>query len=233
MNIFTRGLFLCTLASPAAIQAQDNSRIEVLKQEIREIALQNLGNRDNLEETRAMLNPLVDELAGYHTPLSAEEDLPSLEGAWKEIYSDDVEPEPPGFKTDRDSTYQVITREGYFYNLANLKGVITVLGVLRGQYKPAGDFLNIEFTKVAIRPSALSDKENLVDLAQRIETRKAFTIVPPGNNKAPRGPVGAQGNIRNIYIDADFRVATGSNFADGVEDLYVLDKVTTPVRYAQ
>jgi hypothetical protein len=95
MNIFTRGLLLCALASPAAIQAQDNSRIEILKQGIRDIALQNLGNRDNLKETRAMLNPLVDELSGYHTPLSAEQDLPSLEGAWKEIYSDDVEPEPP------------------------------------------------------------------------------------------------------------------------------------------
>jgi hypothetical protein len=233
MNVFTRGLLLCALASPAAIQAQDNSRIEILKQGIRDIALQNLGNRDNLKETRAMLNPLVDELSGYHTPLSAEQDLPSLEGAWKEIYSDDVEPEPPGFRTDRDSTYQVITRNGYFYNLANLKGVITVLGVLRGQYKPAGDFLNIEFTRVAIRPNALSDKENLADLAQRIETGKAFTVVPPGNNRAPRGPVGAQGNIRNIYIDSDFRVATGSNIADGVQDLYVLDKVTTPVRYAE
>ena len=107
------------------------------------------------------------------------------------------------------------------------------MGVLRGQYKPAGDFLNIEFTRVAIRPNALSDKENLADLAQRIETGKAFTVVPPGNNRAPRGPVGAQGNIRNIYIDSDFRVATGSNIADGVQDLYVLDKVTTPVRYAE
>lgn len=232
MNLFVRGIVLAALTSSAAAHAETFSRAETLKNEIRAIALSNLGNRDNLEETRALLNPLVEELAGYHAPLSAEADLPSLEGAWKEIYSDDVEPEPPGFKTDRDSTYQVITRDGYFYNLANLKGAITVLGVLRGQYKPVGDFLEIEFTRVAIRPNALSEKEDLSELAKRIEAGKVFTIVPPGNNRAPKGPVGAQGNIRNIYIDADFRVATGSNFADGVQDLYVLDKVNNPIRYA-
>ena len=209
----------------------DEARIALLKSQIRETAKENLGNRKNLANTRAQLQPRVDELSGYFSTPEAANDIPLLQGAWKEIFSDDVEPEPPGFSTDRDATYQVITPDGYFYNLANLKGIVTVLGVLRGQYQPAGDFLNIEFTKVTVRPSGLKNNEDLYGTAEKLEAGDVFTITPPGNNRAPNGPVGAKGNIKNLYIDSDFRVATGSNFADGKYDLYVLDKVTTPVRY--
>jgi hypothetical protein len=206
-------------------------RIAEIKSEIRKIALENLGRRDNLAETRSQLEPLVQEISQFHSPAAAQDDVALLEGAWKELFSDDVEPEPPGFRTDRDSVYQVITTQGYFYNLANLKGPISVLGILRGAYTPAEDYLNIEFTKVSIRPQALRENENLVELVSQIEPGSTFTVVPPGNNKAPNGPVGAKGNIRNLYIDGDFRVATGSNFADGKMDIYILDKVTKPVRY--
>lgn len=223
---------VAVLAFSSVAHAQDAARVATLKEEIRTIARENLGRRDNLAETRARLEPLVQELAALHKPATAQDDLPVLAGAWKEIFSDDVEPEPPGFSTDRDATYQVVTDQGYFYNLSNLKGPITVLGVLRGKYEPASDFLNIEFTRVAIRPKALGENENLVELVDRLESGRAFTIVPPGNNKAPNGPVGAKGNIKNLYIDSDFRLATGSNFADGKFDLYVLDRVDTPVRYA-
>jgi len=221
------------LSIPSVGFAQDAASVETLKEEIRSISRETLGRRDNLAETRARLEPLVRQLSKFHAPASAEADLPLLEGAWKEIFSDDVEPEPPGFSTDRDAVYQVITSEGYFYNLANLKGFVSVLGSLRGKYEPAGDFLNIEFTRVSIRPRALGENESLTGLVAGLESGSVFTIVPPGGNRAPNGPVGAKGNIKNLYIDQDFRVATGSNFADGKLDLYVLDKVTTPVRYAQ
>jgi PAP_fibrillin len=184
-------------------------------------------------ETRARIEPLAKELAALHAPANAQADLPALEGAWKEIFSDDVEPEPPGFSTDRDGVYQVITTQGYFYNFGNLKGPgpLRLLGVLRGKYTPEADFLNIEFTKVSIRPNALREGEILTDVVEKIEAGSTFTFVPPGGNRAPNGPVGANGNIKNLYIDEDFRIATGSNFADGKYDIYVLDKVTTPVTY--
>jgi hypothetical protein len=211
----------------------DVARVAEIKAEIRAIALENLGRRDNLAETRALLEPLVAELSQFHAPESAEADLPALEGAWKEIFSDDVEPEPPGFSTDRDSVYQVISSKGYFYNLADLKGPgpLKLLGVLRGKYTPSKDFLNIEFTKVSIRASSLRADESLTRLAERLEAGSVFTVTPPGDSRAPNGPVGAKGNIKNLYIDADFRVATGSNFADGKYDFYVLDKVANPVNY--
>jgi hypothetical protein len=208
-------------------------RIAELKQQMRSIAIENLGRRDNLADSRSQLEPLATELATFTTAKLAEDDLPALVGAWKEIFSDDVEPEPPGFKTDRDGTYQIITDKGYFYNFGELKGPgpLRFLGVLRGVYSPAEEFLNIEFTKVSVRLSGLKATENLTELVTKIESGKEFTIVPPGSNKFPKGPVGAKGNIRNLYIDSDFRVATGSNFADGKYDLYVLDKVTKPIRY--
>ena len=206
-------------------------RIAELKKEIRSIAIENIGKKELRTQLREQLQPLVDELGAFHTPANAEADLPLLEGAWKEIFSDDVEPEPPGFGTDRDSVYQVVTKDGYFYNLSNLKGIITVAGVLRGEYKPAGDFLNIKFTKVSVRLQKLDSKTELFPFVQDLESGKLGSIVPPGNNKAPNGPVGAEGNIRNIYIDQDFRIATGENFADGIKDLFVLDKVTNAIEY--
>ena len=232
MNIKTIALGLAATAFSTAALA-DDARIAELKAQVRAISLQNLGNRDNLSATRATLEPLVQELAKFHSPASAEADLGLTAGAWKEIFSDDVEPEPPGFKTDRDGVYQVITSEGYFYNFGNLNGPgpLKLLGVLRGVYTPTADFLNIEFTKVTIRPRPLREGEILTDLVEKLEAGDVFTISPPGDNKFPKGPVGAKGNIKNLFIDGDFRVATGSNFADGKFDMYVLDKVTTPVQY--
>jgi hypothetical protein len=209
-----------------------SEEIDSLKAEIRKFSKENLGNRDNLPALRAQLEPKAQELAKFYKSPGLDAELPALVGSWKEIFSDDVEPEPPGFSTDRDSTYQVITDKGYFYNLANLKGFVTVLGVLRGEYKKAeNNFLNIEFTKVSVRPSGLNTNENLSELVSKIEDGSVFTITPPGSNQAPKGPVGAKGNIKNIYLDSDFRVAVGSNLADGKMDLYILDKVTTPVNY--
>ncbi|MCA2962097.1 MAG: hypothetical protein IOD12_17735 [Silvanigrellales bacterium] len=221
------------LANAGTAHADDSARIAELKAQIRSIAIENLGRRDNLPETRALLEPLALELAKFHTPADAAADLPALEGAWKEIFSDDVEPEPPGFSTVRDEVYQVITTNGYFYNFGNLAGPgpLKVLGLLRGEYAPTEDFLNIEFTKVSIRPRPLKSGEVLMDVVEKLESGDMFTITPPGNNRAPKGPVGAKGNIKNLFIDGDFRVATGSNFADGKFDLYVLDKVTTPISY--
>lgn len=221
------------LSGAHSAHADDASRIAELKAQIRAIAIENLGRRDNLAETRAIIEPLALELAKFHAPADAASDLPALEGAWKELFSDDVEPEPPGFSTVRDDVYQVITSKGYFYNFGNLDGPgpLKVLGVLRGQYTPVDDFLNIEFTKVSIRPRPLKEGEILMDVVEKLESGSMFSLVPPGDNKAPKGPVGAKGNIKNLFIDGDFRVATGSNFADGKYDLYVLDKVTTPISY--
>ena len=219
---------ICSLSSIAFSYAP---RVEELKQEIRKIASENIGNVGAISETRAKLQPLADELGQYHSPASAADDIQLLEGAWKQVFSDDREPQPPGFKTDLDTVYQVITKDGYFYNLCDLKGFITVSGILRGEYKPVGDFLNIEFTKVSVKLGGLSETAELNSFVRDIEAGRVKTIVPPGSNQAPKGPVGARGNIRNIYIDEDFRVATGQNFADGKVDLYVLDKVNFPTRY--
>jgi hypothetical protein len=221
-----------SFAQETSPQILNEQRISQLKSELRKIATDNINNRDNLAGVRAQIEPMALELASFYTSPGLDAELPVLAGAWKEIFSDDVEPEPPGFSTERDQTFQVVTDQGYFYNLANLKGFVTVLGVLRGKYEKAEDnFLNIEFTKVSVRPTGLKSSENLIELTSEIEAGNVFTIVPPGGNKAPNGPVGAKGNSKNLFLDADFRVATGSNFADGKMDLFLLDKVTTPVRY--
>jgi len=221
---------VCT--SAFADDVSDAARIAELKASLRSIARENLGRRDNLPETRAKLDPLVNELAAFHKPADATADLPALVGAWKEIFSDDVEPERPGLKNDRDTVYQVITDRGVFYNFSDLTaGPLSVLGVLRGVYTPAADFLNIEFTKVSFRPFALRNNDNLVSLVDNLEEGRVFTLTPPGDSRFPNGPVGAKGNIKALYLDGDFRVATGSNFADGKFDLYLLDRVTTPIRY--
>lgn len=207
---------------------------ESIKSEIMEIALENFDRRDNLAETRKQLEPLVNQLieVSNYQAAPAVEELAITSGAWKEIFSDDIEPDPPGFTTDRDGVYQIVTPDGYFYNLGELRGPFGVraVGILRGEYEDAGEFLNIEFTDVSVRLGRIDRVGNLVDFIEGIESGSIRTLPTPGDNRVPNGPVGARGEIKNLYIDDTMRIATGQNFADGTMDLYVLIRVDQPTR---
>lgn len=218
-SAFMGSMVFCQTSVMAA-----SDRISELKEKILEIALENNKNRDNLKEIRASLDPLVQELGEYHNPVTAEDDLAALSGVWQELWSDDIEPEPPLFSVDRSKTYQIVTDQGYFYNVSQLNGALGVKfsAYLRGKYDIADDYLAIEFTNVGAQLGGLSDSGQLEQKIQDIETGEEGLIDMTGQSQFPNGPIGAKGFIRNIYIDADFRVATGYNAADNIQDLFVL-----------
>lgn len=220
-------------ANAAASEVGSQERLAELKDQILEIAIANGDNRDNLVEVRAQLDPLVAELDAYQAEVQATEELDVLVGSWKEVWADDIEPQRPGFETDRDGVYQVITADGYFYNIGELDGPLgfTATGYLRGEYSDAGINLAIEFTDLGILFGGIDRVENLRDQIDAIESGEKNLIPTPGNPTFPNGPIGATGVIRNLYIDDEIRIATGSNDADGVQDLYVLTRVVGPVRY--
>ena len=224
---------LAICGSAFAQDAGTQERLNDLKTKILEIAIENGDNRNNLVEIRRELEPLVAEISEFQPTVDATEELDQLVGSWKEVWSDDIEPEPPGFTTDRDGVYQVISSEGYFYNIGELDGPLgfTATGYLRGVYRDAGINLAIEFTDVGVQLRGVDRVGSLVQKVEDIESGASNLLPIPGNATAPNGPIGATGLLRNLYIDDEIRIATGSNDADGVQDLYVLTRVVGPVRY--
>ena len=222
-------LFLFFLFS-AAVNAQltKNQLID----EIVDIANQNMNRLDNFKEVRRELDPLVNELQKYQD-LSAEESLERKIGSWKQLWTDDADDLRANnfFQTvDRDQTYQIVFEGGVFYNLTVIRTPLGRLsGFLRGVYSPDSidqKTLNLEFTKLSLRRRGLSrDGGELSTLTQDLEDGVIGSFgLPFGTDRFPRGPVGAKGTIRTIYIDDFLRIDIGQNKADGVEDLFVLIK---------
>ena len=200
--------------------------------EIVDIANQNMNRLDNFKEVRRELDPLVNELQKYQD-LSAEESLERKIGSWKQLWTDDADDLRANnfFQTvDRDQTYQIVFEGGVFYNLTVIRTPFGRLsGFLRGVYSSDSidqKTLNLEFTKLSLRRRGLSrDGGELSTLTQDLEDGVIGSFgLPFGTDRFPRGPVGAKGTIRTIYIDNFLRIDIGQNKADGVEDLFVLIK---------
>jgi hypothetical protein len=215
----------------APVARADSARAAQLKEQILEISTTNNGRRDNLQQVRRALDPLVTELAGLRQQVTAEQDLQATVGAWKEVWSDDTQADPPSFSTDRDAVYQVITPDGYFYNISELVGFLgfRVTGLLRGVYQAREDRLEIEFTNVGIQLNSLG-RTDLYEFVQAVESGRESYVVPPGDLQAPNGPIGARGQLKNLYVDEQIRIAQGQNNADGVVDLYVMVRASAPFR---
>ena len=212
-----------SLSSPSLWAA--TSRVEILKEQIIEVARSYAGQDDKLVEARQTLDPLVKKLASYNQATTAAEQLPELVGAWKEIWSDEREPTPPGFSIDRSQVYQVIDANGFFYNFADTttpfgQGV----GILRGIYAPReGVALNIEFTASKFRVGPLAPGADLTALVADVESEVPSASSPD----KPNGPVGVKGILENVYVDKDFRVSIEKDPELNVRALFVLEK--TPV----
>lgn len=201
--------------------------------EILKIANQNINRLDNFKEIRAELNPLVNQLQKFQD-LSADESLERKIGSWKQLWTDDADDLRANnfFQTvDRDQTYQIVFEGGVFYNLTVIRTPFGRLsGFLRGVYSPDSidqKTLNLEFTKLSLRRRGLSrEGDQLLTLTQDLEDGLIGSFgLPFGTDRFPRGPVGAKGTIKTVYIDEYLRIDIGQNKADGVDDLFVLIKI--------
>lgn len=220
------GMFLALLSSVALASGTE----EVLEK-IVNIAKVNTERIDNFSEVRKEIQPLIDELKNKIPQRPLAEDLELKKGTWKQIWTDDADDlrANNAFQSaNRDRTFQVVFDGGIFYNISEIKTVLGVFtGFLRGTYNAAanGNSIDIEFTKIGLARGTVGNFESIFGRATNVESGSDRLISLPGEQRYPRGPVGAQGNIRTIYIDNDYRIDEGFNKADGVVDLFVLERI--------
>lgn len=222
-----------TTLSPAELAAT--------KAKVRAIANANMTRTDNVEAVRAQLDPLVAKLAAHFgdRPVSAK--LPLVEGAWRQLWTDFPYPMAPFLTMDSTQVYQVVTSDGYYYNLGDNRafGLFGLTGVLRGAYVANGNKLNIQFTNSGFRFGRLAKGEDLFALATGLESGDRSYLSLPGGGKAPNGPVGISGTLETLYVDADLRIERGTqnDFSDGNvtrpgvgPKFFILDRVSTPAK---
>ncbi len=226
---------LSTQLSPAELAAT--------KAALRAVANANMTRSDNFAAVRAQVDPIVDKLARHFGTRPATDKVPLVAGAWRQLWSDYPYPMSRLLKMDPRQVYQVVSDDGHYWNIGDQRalGIFGMTGVLRGQYEPNGTKLNIEFTDVGYRFGRVSRKENLVSLADGLESGERFYLPIPGGGQAPRGPVGIRGTLETLYVDKDLRIERGTQegFVDAsgrvlVEGygpkLFILDRVTIPVK---
>ncbi|MDB2447262.1 PAP/fibrillin family protein [bacterium] len=202
----------------------DNAKNNILK-----ITSENALKIDNFQVVREQLSIEIEKLIA-NTPVNSSS-LSDKLGVWKQLWTDDLDDLRANNafqKTDKLRTYQVVFDNGIFYNLTEVKTLFgRFSGFLRGVYEVNGDDLQLEFTKIRLKRGNLGEENELKYLTRDFEIGKVKNTfkIPFASDKYPNGPVGAKGTIRTIYIDKDLRIDIGSNDADGVEDLFILQKI--------
>jgi hypothetical protein len=214
-------------------------RIEELKQEIFEIASANTTNQSNLAQIRAELDPLVDELALYFQNNRPENEAELTQGAWQNVWLDDADiGRGPGFiKLEFDQIYQVVEAD-YYYNVSNNKlsffgGLLEfpIYAFLRGNYDlidvadettnglPRRNVIDLEFADNKFRFGSIPEDRPLAEIVDEVANSEILVGPIPG-------PAGITGELWNLYIDDDLRIAAGIQTGDeSTTDLYVTRRV--------
>jgi hypothetical protein len=246
-------LFFSSACAPNAADDEENldtaesdlsvSQRTRLKAEIRAISRANQTRTDNAAEVRAQLEPLVKQLERGFIGRSAARKKGVVVGTWYQLWSD--LPIMSSFfnSTDLSQIYQVVTADGYYYNLSDGRsfGLLPTTGVLRGAYKPEGNLFRIRFTNVGYQFGKLSRGQDLMQYAKDLNSGEESIIGLPSGGNAPRGPVNITGALITAYADADIRIERGFQDDFKGEDgtvlvpgrpslLFVLDKTTSPLK---
>lgn len=198
-----------------------------------------LSNTEN-SKTRAQLLPLIDELkvVTNYPEIQTVYPVEKVEGAWKQLWTDQDYPIPSFLKLDSNRIFQVVSKNGFYWNLSDIWafGFIPLTGCLRGKYEKiyGSPAVKVEFTKNGSRLFTLPSG-NIIEFMNLVETGKKWILSLSG--KAPKGPIGIQGILTSIYVDDEIRIDGGAQLdftdKDGkvlVEGfsgtLFVLEKVT-------
>jgi PAP fibrillin len=209
-------------------------QILALRNRIVAIASANTNERDTIPAVRAQLQPLIDELGRYYAANRPVDEPALTRGAWKSLWYDDpdIESSERFGPLDRENIYQVIF-DGYYYNVSNAR--LSVFGLklftnhsyLKGNYsiadpasaatlgQPRRNVIDLEFAGNRLRVGKIPNDRPLVELVDRVESRKRTTIPIPG-------PRGVTGELWNVYLDEDVRISLGVQDDNGVRDVYIL-----------
>ena len=95
---------------------------------------------------------------------------------------------------------------------------------MQGTYQIVEPRFELEFTDLKIKLGGIGNS-SVLDFANSVKQNRIGGVFSlPGNQKYPNGPVGAKGEVDSVFIDETLRIDRGQNFADGIQDLFILER---------
>ena len=213
---------LVAASAPSVIAARP---VAAIKADILALAQSFAGQGDPDFSRQEALEKLVTELlaAAPQPPVAARLDL--LAGPWYQVWGPydyrggdrgTVDP-----KITVDEIYQVVFRDGYYYNVNPVRGKSRI-ALLRGEFQPVPgypDMLKVRFTRFPGNKGRPEDIPlwELAALAEAGELPAGTTIVP---GFIVRWFFGG-GFLREVYTDADMRITYGGDRVDDRADEHI------------
>lgn len=203
-----------------------------LKSEILKIAEFYLGQPDKDFKIQNTLVPYVDKLLELNPQPPVEDRLDLLDGRWQQVwgpyeyrkYDRSVDP-----TLDTSKIYQVVFKEGYYYNVSNVLDEDTKKSrgttLLRGEFELGGGVkLPVRFTSLkrlkTFPPRGLSYTD-LAELAENDQLDGLRKVLPNWVVKLFFG----RGVLNEVYTDEDLRITYGTSKQAEAPFLYILKRV--------
>ena len=221
MTLICMGLMVASTHGDASVARP----VAAIKADILKLSQSYIGQGDPDFSRQRALDVLVAELLAVapQPPVKARLDL--LAGPWYQVWgpydyrSDDRGTVDP--KITVDEIYQVVFREGYYYNVNPVRGKDRI-ALLRGEYKLVPgypDMLAVRFTRFPGNKGRPEDIPlwELAALAEAGKLPDKTTIVP---GFIVRWFFGG-GALREVYTDADMRITYGGDSVDDRTDEHI------------
>jgi hypothetical protein len=215
-------LILCSLLflSLSIAQASDE-RISELKAEILTLAKKFEGKTDQDGKLQGQIEERVQDLERLIPSLSMEERAGKIIGPWRQVFGP-YSPTgdgtiPTGSRTDH--IYQVIMRDGIFYNVALFEraGIKTVF-LLKGNYTITPQAIEGIFVRNSVLMRNIPER-NFAELPAKLEAGEISVVHLP--RWLP--PVGLGGQLLEVYADAEIRILRGLTAQFSRPALYIME----------
>lgn len=223
----------CFFMQVAFANTEIESRISQLKNQITNLAIQNISNLENREEIRAELDLLVSELHILAGPVTEKTWSDFAPGSWRQIWADERDNSPVGApRQDLTQIYQYISVNGWGYNFGEriLSPTQSVTFALAVQGSILGDQQTTEITAAFFRPAPLAKNESLAELSHKIKTGAQSGFDPQQAGQFPNGPIGAKGILNLKFLDQDLKIGYAPNVFTGVVEMFVLKRADFVVK---
>ena len=221
LNLICMGLMVASMSGDASAART----VAAIKADILNLSQGFIGQGDPDFSKQRTLEVLVTELLAAAPQPPVKDRLDLLAGPWYQVWGPyDYRGNDRGTvdpKITVDEIYQVVFRDGYYYNVNPVRGKDRI-ALLRGEFqlvpdKP--DMLRVRFTRFPGNKGRPADIP-IWELAAMAEAGKlpAKTTIVPGF--IVRWFFGG-GALREVYTDADMRITYGGDSVDDRADEHI------------
>lgn len=202
------------------------------KDDIIRLSLENL-DRWGDRRIQSEIDQRASVLAEWFADNRPANELELTTAPWKAVWYEDTSFIPDILNvvtTDRENTYQVV-RDGFYYNIAkiDLRSGRSITNFLKGEFtikdpadsntcgEPRRNVIDLEFTASSLRLGWLPESVPLNVIVELVDAGVIPAISLPF-------PPGSTGDLWNLYVDEDLRVAFGTDDSPSTDDggLFVL-----------